>query len=101
MDSISETLSRRGLIAGLAACAAAPAFADSATPPAPSLAPAAPAASPAPAPAAAPVLPTSPTPNGKPWDKVAFETAMAASGRPVSLTDDEFNAIQARKPAAM
>lgn len=26
---------------------------------------------------------------------------MAASGRPVSLTDDQFNAIQARKPAAM
>jgi protein-L-isoaspartate(D-aspartate) O-methyltransferase len=41
------------------------------------------------------------TPNGKPWDKPAFEAAMAASGRPVSLTDAQFNAIQARKPAAM
>ncbi|MGP8027508.1 MAG: protein-L-isoaspartate O-methyltransferase family protein [Acidocella sp.] len=102
MDSISETLSRRGLIAGLAACAAAPAFADSATPPAPAIAPAAPAASPVPAPAvAAPVLPTPPTPNGKPWDRAAFEAAMAASGRPVSLTDEQFTAIQARKPAAM
>ena len=104
MDSISETLSRRGLIAGLAACAAAPAFADSATPPAPAIAPAAPAASAAPAlasAAAAPVLPTPPTPNGKPWDRAAFEAAMAASGRPVSLTDEQFTAIQARKPAAM
>ncbi len=102
MDSISETLSRRGLIAGLAACAAAPAFADSAVPPAPAIAPAAPAASPAPAPAAtAPVPPTPTTPNGEPWDKAAFETAMAASGRPVSLTDEQFAAIQARKPAAM
>jgi len=102
LDSISETLSRRGLIAGLAACAAAPAFADSATPPAPAIAPAVPAASPAPAPAvAAPVLPTPPTPNGKPWDRAAFEAAMTASGRPVSLTDEQFAAIQARKPAAM
>jgi protein-L-isoaspartate(D-aspartate) O-methyltransferase len=102
LDSISETLSRRGLIAGLAACAAAPAFADSAVPPAPAIAPAAPAASPAPAPAAtAPVPPTPTTPNGEPWDKAAFETAMAASGRPVSLTDEQFAAIQARKPAAM
>jgi protein-L-isoaspartate(D-aspartate) O-methyltransferase len=103
LDSISETLSRRGLIAGLAACAAAPAFAadNSAIPPAPAIAPEAPAASPAPAQAAAPLLPTPATPNGKPWDRAAFEAAMAASGRPVTLTDDQFNAIQARKPAAM
>ncbi len=78
-----ETIGRRGLIAGLAACAAAPALADNASP------------SPAPA------LPTPPTPNGKPWDKAAFEAAMSASGRPVTLTDSQFNAIQARKPAAM
>ncbi len=98
MDSISETLGRRGLIAGLAACAAAPAFADnSATPAAPAIAPA-PAS---PAASAAPALPTPATPKGKPWDKAAFQAAMAASGRPVSLNDDQFNAIQARKPAAM
>lgn len=41
------------------------------------------------------------TPNGKPWDKAAFEAAMAAGGRKVSLTDAQFAAIQARKPAAM
>jgi protein-L-isoaspartate(D-aspartate) O-methyltransferase len=41
------------------------------------------------------------TPNGRAWDKAAFEAAMAASGRHVSLTDTQFNAIQARKPAAM
>ena len=56
------------------------------------------------APAAA--LPDSPlsvpmTPNGQPWTRQAFETAMRESGRPVSLTEAQFNAIQARKPAAM
>jgi protein-L-isoaspartate(D-aspartate) O-methyltransferase len=75
---IHETISRRGLITGAAALAALPAFAD------------------APAP-----LPTPATPNGRTWDKAAFESAMAASGRPVSLTDAQFDAIQARKPAAM
>jgi protein-L-isoaspartate(D-aspartate) O-methyltransferase len=35
------------------------------------------------------------------WNRHAYEAAMAKSGRPVSLTDDQFNAIQARKPAAM
>jgi protein-L-isoaspartate(D-aspartate) O-methyltransferase len=35
------------------------------------------------------------------WTREAYETAMHASGRPVSLTDAQFNAIQARKPAAM
>jgi protein-L-isoaspartate(D-aspartate) O-methyltransferase len=91
LASSFETLSRRGLITGIAACAAAPAFATNSA-----------AANNAPDPAAtAAVLPTPATPNGKPWDKAAFETAMAASNRPVSLTDDQFNAIQARKPAAM
>lgn len=98
MASSFETLGRRGLIAGLAACTAAPTFS------APAFAANSAAANNAPAPAApnaAPTLPTPATPNGKPWDRAAFEAAMAASGRPVSLTDDQFNAIQARKPAAL
>ncbi|HEY6430365.1 MAG TPA: protein-L-isoaspartate O-methyltransferase [Acetobacteraceae bacterium] len=35
------------------------------------------------------------------WDRATYEAAMRASGRPVSLTDAQFAAIQARKPAAM
>ena len=35
------------------------------------------------------------------WTRAAYETAMRASGRPVSLTDAQFDAIQSRKPAAM
>ena len=35
------------------------------------------------------------------WTREAYETAMQASGRPVSLTDAQFQAIQARKPAAL
>jgi protein-L-isoaspartate(D-aspartate) O-methyltransferase len=35
------------------------------------------------------------------WTKAAYETAMAASGRPASLTDAQFDAIQKRKPAAL
>ncbi len=35
------------------------------------------------------------------WNRAAYEQAMHASGRPVSLTDAQFAAIQARKPAAM
>jgi protein-L-isoaspartate(D-aspartate) O-methyltransferase len=35
------------------------------------------------------------------WTKTAYERAMRESGRPVSLTDAQFDAIQARKPAAM
>jgi len=97
LASRSETLGRRGLIAGLAACAAAPAFSTAA------FATNSAAANNAPAAVAgvAPILPTPATPNGKPWDRAAFEVAMAASGRPVSLTDDQFNTIQSRKPAAM
>jgi protein-L-isoaspartate(D-aspartate) O-methyltransferase len=41
------------------------------------------------------------TPNGASWTKAAFEAAMAASGRPVSLTDAQFNAIQAKRGPAM
>lgn len=35
------------------------------------------------------------------WTRAAFEKAMTNSGRPVSLTDDQFQTIQSRKPAAM
>ncbi len=35
------------------------------------------------------------------WNRAAYEEAMRASGRPVSLTDAQFAAIQARKPAAI
>jgi protein-L-isoaspartate(D-aspartate) O-methyltransferase len=35
------------------------------------------------------------------WSRHAFEEAMARSGRHVSLTDEQFDAIQARKPAAL
>ena len=70
-------MGRRGFLGGAAALAALPALADGT------------------------VLSTPATPNGKPWTKAAFEAAMAASGRPVLLTDAQFDAIQARKPAAM
>ncbi len=83
MDHPAYTLTRRGLIGGAAALAATPACAATAAASA-----AVPDATPA-------------TPNGKPWTKAAFEAAMDASGRPVDLTDAQFDAIQARKPAAM
>jgi protein-L-isoaspartate(D-aspartate) O-methyltransferase len=35
------------------------------------------------------------------WTRAAYEQAMRESGRPVSLTDAQFDAIQQRKPAAM
>jgi protein-L-isoaspartate(D-aspartate) O-methyltransferase len=35
------------------------------------------------------------------WSRAEYERAMHASGRPVSLTDAQFDAIQKRKPAAM
>jgi protein-L-isoaspartate(D-aspartate) O-methyltransferase len=35
------------------------------------------------------------------WNRTVYEAAMRQSGRPVSLTDEQFGAIQARKPAAM
>jgi protein-L-isoaspartate(D-aspartate) O-methyltransferase len=35
------------------------------------------------------------------WTREAFEEAMAKSGRPIQQTDAQFQAIQARKPAAM
>jgi protein-L-isoaspartate(D-aspartate) O-methyltransferase len=39
--------------------------------------------------------------TGDAWTREAYERAMIASGRPVSLTDAQFQAIQARKPAAL
>ena len=85
-----NALTRRGLIAGTAALAASPALGQSAL--APVVAPAAPEQ-----PAAVPVA----APSGAAWTRQAFEKAMAAGGRHVSLTDGQFAAIQARKPAAM
>jgi protein-L-isoaspartate(D-aspartate) O-methyltransferase len=35
------------------------------------------------------------------WNRAAFEEAMRKSGRPIDMTDDQFAAIQARKPAAL
>ena len=35
------------------------------------------------------------------WTRDAFEEAMRKSGRPLSLSDAQFNAIQARKPAVI
>jgi len=35
------------------------------------------------------------------WTRSAYETAMRASGRPVNLSEGQFDAIQNRKPAAM
>jgi protein-L-isoaspartate(D-aspartate) O-methyltransferase len=35
------------------------------------------------------------------WTREAYELAMSRSGRHVSLTDEQFDAIQARKPAAL
>jgi len=67
-----DALTRRGLIAAAAALAAARhAFAALAT-----------------------VAPGT-------WTHEAYETAMRASGRPVNQTQAQFDAIQARKPAAM
>lgn len=38
---------------------------------------------------------------GQAWTRDAYEAAMRQSGRPVTLTDAQFDAIQHRKPAAM
>jgi len=38
---------------------------------------------------------------GSGWTRDAYEKAMAASGRPVDVTDAQFAAIQARRPAAL
>lgn len=51
--------------------------------------------------AAAAVVPAISRAETPVWTRAAFEQAMKVSGRPCSLTDAQFNAIQARKPAAM
>jgi protein-L-isoaspartate(D-aspartate) O-methyltransferase len=38
---------------------------------------------------------------GQGWTRQAYEAAMRDSGRPVSLTDAQFDAIQQRRPAAL
>jgi protein-L-isoaspartate(D-aspartate) O-methyltransferase len=104
----SSTFTRRGLIAASSAALALPAIARAAgttdspagaapadaTAPASAAPPAAPQAA-APAPAAAPAAPPAV------WTREAYMTAMRASGRPVDLTQAQFDAIQKRKPAAM
>jgi len=42
-----------------------------------------------------------PTRAATAWTRDVYQAAMIASGRPVSLTDAQFDAIQKRKPAAM
>ncbi len=106
MAHFTETLGRRGLIAGAAALAATPALAQTATPPAPATTSSPVTAPPPPVVPPAPVTPPTTlsvpmTPNGQPWTRAAFTAAMEASGRPVSLTDAQFDAIQARKAPAM
>ena len=46
-------------------------------------------------------LATSARAAAAPWTREAFQTAMRQSGRPVELSDAQFAAIQARKPAAL
>ena len=50
---------------------------------------------------AMPALATRPARAAGAWTREAYLDAMAKSGRPVSLTQAQFDAIQARKPAAM
>ena len=52
----------------------------------------------APALIAAPAMPAVAATN---WTREAFQAAMEKSGRPVSLSDGQFAAIQARRPAAL
>jgi protein-L-isoaspartate(D-aspartate) O-methyltransferase len=49
----------------------------------------------------APALRLTPARAAAPWTRQAFNEAMAKSGRPCELTEAQFQAIQARKPAAM
>ncbi len=91
-----EKIRRRGFLTGAAALSATPAFAQT-----PSPAPIAPLRPVQVPPPPVPTLSVPMTPNGQPWTREAFQTAMAASGRPVTLTDAQFDAIQARKGPAL
>jgi protein-L-isoaspartate(D-aspartate) O-methyltransferase len=51
--------------------------------------------------AAAASLPFGAQAASAPWTREAFETAMNKSGRPCTLTDAQFQAIQGRKPAVI
>ena len=83
MVGFGGAISRRGLIAGAAATAVAQ----------PVL------AAPASAPMAAPGAPSGAASTA--WTHEKYVTAMRESGRPVNQTQAQFDAIQARKPAAM
>ena len=72
MASQRSTITRRGLIASAAATTLA-----------------------------APVVRSAAHAASATWTRAAFEKAMAESGRPCTLTDSQFDAIQKRKPAAM
>ncbi len=48
----------------------------------------------------APILPAAAATSSG-WTRTAFEEAMLKSGRPIDLTEEQFAAIQARKPAAI
>jgi protein-L-isoaspartate(D-aspartate) O-methyltransferase len=74
-----NTLARRGFLMGASLALALPGL--------PALADTAPA--------------TGTETEGKPWTLDRFTQAMAESGRPTVISEGEFNAIQARKPAAM
>ncbi len=50
---------------------------------------------------ALPALASGPALAAPAWTREAFEEAMAKSGRPIQQTQAQFDAIQARKPAAM
>ena len=76
MAQIDHFITRRGLIATAAASVlAGPSFVT-------------------------PALAVTPA-NAAAWTKAAYEQAMRESGRPVTLTDTQFDAIQKRRPAAL
>ncbi len=99
MGQVHNNITRRTLIGGAAALAATPSLAraDTTTP---ATKPAMPAVAQVPS-QAPPATPAITTPNNQPWTRAAFETAMEAGGRPVTLTDAQFNAIQARRGPAL
>jgi protein-L-isoaspartate(D-aspartate) O-methyltransferase len=106
LGQVQNNITRRTLIGGATALAATHGIALAATssPAATSTSPTTsitPPPTPAVPPQAVPATPAITTPNNQPWTKTAFETAMAAGGRPVTLTDAQFDAIQARRGPAL